>query len=177
MIFRIKEVAGSLEWLGFPCPTNWGLKNIALRISDRETPDFKPRPWDWLSWLFSSFSQSLCLSVEPFYHSKYSDQATDSTIWGSNSIRAKDWFLYQTFYQTFGAHPACQWVPWVLPSMLNRLACEADYTLPSSAEVRNECSSNSIPPVFLQGVCRGNFTFTSNTRYLYVTAQGKHYSQ
>jgi hypothetical protein len=48
--------------------------------------------------------------------------------------------------------PPIQWVPGAPSLVVKRPGCEADHSPPSSAEVKNEWSYNSTPPVRLHGV-------------------------
>ena len=45
---------------------------------------------------------------------------------------------------------------------------EADHSLASSANVKNEWSHSSIPPVCLHGVDRENFTLTRSVYFMFV---------
>jgi hypothetical protein len=48
--------------------------------------------------------------------------------------------------------PPIQWVPWTLSLGVKRPGLEADHSLPSSAEVKNDWSYTSTPPIRLHGV-------------------------
>jgi hypothetical protein len=60
--------------------------------------------------------------------------------------------------------PPIQWVPGALSLGVKQLGCEADRSLPSSAEVKNAWSYTSTPLVCLHVMVsvehRDNFTFT-----------------
>jgi len=48
--------------------------------------------------------------------------------------------------------PSIQWVPWLLSPRVKQLACEADISPPSSAEVKSACMHASTLPVCPHGV-------------------------
>jgi len=48
--------------------------------------------------------------------------------------------------------PPIQWVPEVPSLGIKRPGCEADHSPPCTAEVKNECSYTSTPPIRLHGV-------------------------
>jgi len=51
-------------------------------------------------------------------------------------------------------------MPGILSPWVNWWKCEVDHSLPSSAEVRNEWSYASTPPIFLHVVKRDKFFYT-----------------
>jgi hypothetical protein len=63
-------------------------------------------------------------------------------------------FLFTTASRTdLGpTQPPIQWVPWALSLGVKRPKHEADHSPPSSAEVKNEWSYTSNPPIRFHGV-------------------------
>jgi hypothetical protein len=55
--------------------------------------------------------------------------------------------------------PSVQGVSWVLSPGVKQVMCEADSSLPSIAEVKNEWSYTSTSPVWLPGIDKDNCTF------------------
>jgi hypothetical protein len=69
--------------------------------------------------------------------------------------------LLQNFQTGYGpTQPPIQWTPDVLSLWVNWWKCEIDHSFPSSAEVRNEWSYASIPPIFLHVVKTDEFIGT-----------------
>jgi hypothetical protein len=73
---------------------------------------------------------------------------------GFDSRRGLGIFLFTTASRTdLGpTQPPIQWVPGALSLGVKRLRCEADHSPPCSAEVKNEWSYTSTPPICLHGV-------------------------
>ena len=74
--------------------------------------------------------------------------------------RASDKSLIQSVQTASGAHPTCSVDTGGLCPGMKRPGREADYTAPSSADVKNERRYNSTLPICLRGVYRDSFTFT-----------------
>lgn len=52
------------------------------------------------------------------------------------------------------------WVLEVLSAGVNQLECKVDHSLPTSADLKNEWSYTSAPPICLHAVDREDFTLT-----------------
>jgi len=61
-------------------------------------------------------------------------------------------FLFATASRPEPTQPPIQWVPGALSLGVKRSKRKADYSYPSSAEVKNPWSCTSTPPVCLHGV-------------------------
>jgi hypothetical protein len=80
---------------------------------------------------------------------------------GSNPGKGKAFISSQNLRTCSGPNPAS--------SSIKRPERGFDHPLPSSAEVKNECSYTSTPHICIQGVYTATFTFTRTNVYI-VTA-------
>jgi hypothetical protein len=112
------------------------------------------------SWGAVSFSTDLLLVIYSLTHSIDSDSlvgrwATEWTIGvlEFDSRRGLGIFLFTTASrQVLGpTQPPIQWELGALSLGVKRSGREADYSPPSSAEIKNACSYTSTPPVRLHG--------------------------
>jgi hypothetical protein len=75
-------------------------------------------------------------------------------VLGFDSRQGLEIFPFTTAYRTAlgSTQPPIQWVPGALSLGVKRPGSEADHSPPSSAEVKNEWSYTSTPPIRLHGV-------------------------
>jgi hypothetical protein len=119
---------------------------------------------------FHILSNSLVTAYPIIQRSQNSIASIVTRLWaGQNPAGARNFCLLQNFHTGSGAHPASyiigtggslpvvKW-PW----------CEADHSSQSSAEVKNECSCTSTPPMCLHDVYFSMLPFNS-IQYMVLT--------
>jgi hypothetical protein len=80
-------------------------------------------------------------------------------------VQVRDYFRFKTSRPSLGpTQPLIQWLLVLFPGA-KRPECESDHPPLSGAEVKNEWSYTSTPPIYLHGVERENVAFAfTNTR-------------
>jgi hypothetical protein len=86
-------------------------------------------------------------------------------VLGFDSRRGLGVLLFTTASRTAlgPTQPPIQWVPGVLSLGVKRQGSEADHSHPSNAEVKNEWSYTSTPPIRLHGVVL-SYIYTYSTK-------------